>query len=172
MRNLLCLLEGGRQHPHDCRALHLSVNQRPWLGRASAELAGPSALSSLCTEPSHENELFTPTSFDVAGLSTTMPSLLLNPPFSLPYPPPPFPQTHRLPPHILGAGMMVQGEGCCCCCWSCWLQGDQQFLVLFLKGVQQSHILSHRSSCLDEYLPKSLRYLAVSLQKGPAPFVW
>lgn len=50
--------------------------------------------------------------------------------------------------------------------------GDQLFLALFLNSVQQAHIHAPRSSCLDEYLPKSLCYLAVSLQKGPAPFVW
>lgn len=67
--------------------------------------------------------------------------------------------------------MGMRGEGCG---WfSCCLRGgDQLFLALFLNGVQQAHISACRSSCLDEYLPESLRYLAVSLQKGPAPFVW
>lgn len=36
---------------------------------------------------------------------------------------------------------------------------------LLLSSVQQAHICARRSSCLDEYLPKSLHYLAVSLQK-------
>lgn len=147
----------------------IPARRRKWWHRGEMQLSAKAAGTlPRCSSPARGPRMH----------SCRVTSLLSSPKSShhLCPPPPLFPSTHRLPTRVLPMCFgccrgVVQGEGCC---WfSCCLHGgDQLFLALFLNGVRQTYIRAGRSSCLDEYLPKSLCYLAVSLQKGPAPFVW
>ena len=120
-----------------------------------------------CSSPAHDPHTRSHRAASLLLLSQILPSSLSSSTFFID----PQAPTHVCSPCVWGAAVGMGGEGCG---WfSCCLHGgDQLFLALFLNGMQQAHIRACRSSCLDEYLPKSLRYLAVSLQKGPAPFVW
>lgn len=94
-------------------------------------------------------------------LLSQTPRYLCIPPFSGPY---------RLPgtgaPCLFGVLLWECGERAGAAVAAAFPEEDSSYFLFFPFLVYSKLTPACRSSCLDEYLPKSLRFLAVSLQKA------
>lgn len=79
---------------------------------------------------------------------------------------PHFSQLHRCAPCLSGMLLQEYGERAGAGVAAAFREEESSSLLFFPFLVCSRLTPTHRSSCLDEYLPKSLCFLAVSLQKA------